>query len=96
MPIYEYEHEDGACDKEGKPNRFEELQSIKDEPLAACPHCGKPVHRIISLPGKPVMNVLSPSNLTEKGFTQYTRRDHGAYERTAGEEGPSRFEIPPE
>jgi putative FmdB family regulatory protein len=40
MPIYEYD-----CSKCG---RFEAMQSIKAEPLTACPTCGSPVKRLIS------------------------------------------------
>lgn len=41
MPIYEYRCK--GCKKE-----FEVLQKITDEPLAACPKCGKQVKRLIS------------------------------------------------
>ena len=41
MPIYEYRCK--GCKKD-----FEVLQKITDEPLAACPHCGKQVKRLIS------------------------------------------------
>lgn len=40
MPTYEYK-----CDRCGK---FEQWQSITDDPLAACPTCGGPVKRLIS------------------------------------------------
>lgn len=40
MPTYEYK-----CPKCGK---FEYQQSIKDDPLAACPTCGSEVKRLIS------------------------------------------------
>ena len=43
MPIYEYQ-----CD--GCADRFEIKQSMKDEPLTACPKCGKHVQRLISSP----------------------------------------------
>ena len=43
MPIYEYQCE--YCR-----DRFEFKQSIKDDPLTACPRCGKPVQRLISSP----------------------------------------------
>lgn len=43
MPIYEYQCE--AC-----PNKFEVKQSMKDDPLTACPQCGKAVQRLISTP----------------------------------------------
>lgn len=40
MPTYDY-----VCDACG--NRFEEWQKITDEPIALCPVCGGPVHRVI-------------------------------------------------
>jgi putative FmdB family regulatory protein len=40
MPTYEYE-----CEKTGK--HFEKFQSMKDAPLAVCPECGGPVHRLL-------------------------------------------------
>lgn len=43
MPIYEYQCE--AC-----PDKFEVKQSMKDDPLTACPQCGKRVQRLISTP----------------------------------------------
>ncbi|SLM49548.1 conserved protein of unknown function [Nitrospira japonica] len=43
MPIYEY-----LC--EGCAYKFEIKQSIKDDPIAACERCGKPVQRLISSP----------------------------------------------
>lgn len=43
MPIYEYLC--GEC-----AYRFEIKQSIKDEPIATCERCGKPVKRLISSP----------------------------------------------
>ena len=43
MPIYEYE-----CLQCGK--RTEWLQSMNDAPLAACPHCGGEVRKLISAP----------------------------------------------
>lgn len=43
MPIYEYE-----CLKCGK--RTELLQRLDEPPLAACPHCGGEVKKLISSP----------------------------------------------
>ncbi len=43
MPIYEY-----LC--EGCAYKFEVKQSIKDDPIATCERCGKPVQRLISSP----------------------------------------------
>ena len=44
MPIYEYQ-----CDSCSY--QFEVKQSIKDDPIATCERCGKPVRRLISSPG---------------------------------------------
>jgi len=43
VPIYEY-----LC--EGCAYKFEVKQSMKDDPLATCERCGKPVQRLISSP----------------------------------------------
>lgn len=43
MPIYEYQ-----CT--GCAYRFEQKQSIKDEPIRECPRCGKDVTKLISSP----------------------------------------------
>jgi putative FmdB family regulatory protein len=44
VPIYEYQ-----CDNCSY--HFEVKQSIKDDPIATCERCGKPVRRLISSPG---------------------------------------------
>lgn len=38
MPTYVYEREDGS--------RFEEIESMKADPLTTCPATGQPVHRV--------------------------------------------------
>jgi putative FmdB family regulatory protein len=43
VPIYEYQCD--VCTE-----RFEIKQSMKDDPLTACPRCGKQVRRLISSP----------------------------------------------
>jgi putative FmdB family regulatory protein len=43
MPLYEYE-----CDSCGK--RFERIQKFSDPPIAECPTCGGPVHKLFSSP----------------------------------------------
>ncbi|MBN1807914.1 MAG: zinc ribbon domain-containing protein [Planctomycetes bacterium] len=87
MPIYEYRAKCAcnACDYCREP--FEVRQKITDDPLQACPHCGAELVKLISTPGAPRENILSPSNLAEKGFTQYKRSGKGHYEKTAGQ-GP--------
>ena len=78
MPIYEYRHLGKviqACTKD-----FEVVQTMDDEPLEKCPRCGQPVQKLVSAfrAGK---NKLSASNLRDKGFKRYVRRDKGVYEQ---------------
>ncbi|MGH9362000.1 MAG: FmdB family zinc ribbon protein [Thermoanaerobaculia bacterium] len=85
MPIYEYEHEGAA--PAGCPERFEAFQGMAKSPLASCPRCGKPCRRVLStfgvaLGGK--SGLMSKRNLEAHGFTQFTRKGKGYYEKTAG------------
>ena len=42
MPLYEYQCE--TC------GRFEVIRKFSDEPLVACPTCGKPIQKLLSAP----------------------------------------------
>ena len=42
MPLYEYQCE--TC------GRFELIRKFSDEPVSACPTCGKPVQKLLSAP----------------------------------------------
>ncbi|MCJ7601116.1 MAG: zinc ribbon domain-containing protein [Desulfobulbaceae bacterium] len=75
MPIYEYEHLGREC-KLGR--HFEISQSITSERLTACPECGQPVKRLISL--CTVSTPKTNSDLKNHGFTKLVRRDNGVYE----------------
>ena len=75
MPIYEYEHLSREC-KLGR--HFEISQPITGEKLAACPECGQPVKRLISLCG--ISTPKTNSDLKNHGFTKLVRRDDGVYE----------------
>jgi len=44
MPLYEYQC-DGKCGR-----RFEIIQKFSDPPVAKCPNCGGPVHKLLSSP----------------------------------------------
>jgi len=86
MPRYEYQAKDPqqACDVCRQ--RFEVYQSMAEQPLTACPQCGRPVTRMISLcaagtqPSERAM--LSDKNLKEKGFTKLVNEGHGRFRRT--------------
>lgn len=90
MPIYEYEPDDGNCEKCG--GRFEVLQSIQDGPLAVCPDCGKPCHRVLSAfsMARDESKLLSAKNIERKGFARYERTGDGTYEKTCGK-GPAKL-----
>ena len=67
MPLYEFECP--ACDRV-----FEELRRSGDEAAAACPECGRPAPRIVS---------LSSFALKGSGFyaTDYVKRRPGTFKR---------------
>ncbi|MCX7803647.1 MAG: zinc ribbon domain-containing protein [Planctomycetota bacterium] len=84
MPIYEYAHDDGRCEK--GPDRFEVLQKMSDPPLGVCPRCGGKVHRLISDVSTTVYK-YSAKDAARAGFTQYRRAGKGIYEKEFGQ-GP--------
>ena len=63
MPLYEYECDNG--------HRFEMIRKFSDPPIAVCPTCGAPVHKLISSPA-----------FQFKGsgwyITDYARKDAGS------------------
>ncbi len=81
MPIYEYEvNGAGGCDICG--GSFELRRPADREPLAACPLCQKPVHKVIAQVNTPkVLKPTSVSDAKQAGFTVLKRRDKGTYER---------------
>ncbi len=85
MPIYEYAAADEGCDHCRE--SFEVVQRMADDPLTSCPECGQPVKRLLSSFSVSGGDPLSRSKLEAAGFTQYTRRGKGNYEKTAGK-GP--------
>jgi putative FmdB family regulatory protein len=86
MPIYEYEHLTKPC-KMGKV--FDLQQSLSDEPVKTCPHCGEPVQKIVSK-----INISCPRSdreLRDLGFTKLVKRDDGVYENVTARNGDSRY-----
>jgi putative FmdB family regulatory protein len=84
MAIYEYIHVEDS--KDCKPV-IEIIQKMDEAPLESCPHCGEAIRKKISLPGKHVEgkgNIMSDSNLKEKGFTKYVKSGDGKYQKAAG------------
>lgn len=83
MPIYAYEALVPGCPHcaEG----FEVLQDLDEPPLAACPQCGREVHRVIGEVAMKVRVASDPESAARKGFTTYRRVGKGQYEKVAGE-----------
>jgi len=75
MPLYQYAHVEapGACE-----DPFEVLAG-HGEVLTECPRCGCAVRKV---PAGFVAarDVLSSSNIKDKGFQRLRRRDKGVYE----------------
>ncbi|MCK4342043.1 MAG: zinc ribbon domain-containing protein [Phycisphaerae bacterium] len=85
MPTYEYQAADRqqACDHCRA--RFEVRQSMHDQPLRKCPHCGGPVVRMISRCGISTRpsekSLLSDKNLKAKGFTKLVNEGGGKFRK---------------
>ena len=87
MPIYEYEHNGNLA--VGCQKRFDALQTLNEQALAACPKCGRSCRRVVSTFAtvKSERAMMSSKNLDRLGFTQYKKAGDGHYEKTAGK-GP--------
>jgi len=85
MPTYEYQACDPSQSCEYCRWRFEVVQSMNDPPLTACPRCGKPIQRSISLcavsTAKSVKSMLGDKNLKEKGFTKLVNEGGGKFRK---------------
>lgn len=85
LPTYEYQTADPkhACDH--CRTRFEVRQSMRDQPLAACPQCGGKIDRLISACGISTTPsgraMLSDKNLKSKGFTKLVNEGGGKFRR---------------
>ncbi len=85
MPTYEYKASSAkGCDHCRE--RFEVQQSMKDDSLTACPKCGAPIERIISLcaisTAQSSKSMLSDKNLKAKGFTKLVNEGGGKFRKT--------------
>ncbi len=85
MPTYEYQAVDPQSGCEQCRERFEVQQSMRDDPLAVCPACNKPVQRLISLCGmssaQSTKSMLSDKNLKAKGFTKLVNEGGGKFRK---------------
>ncbi len=86
MPVYEYQAQDAERGCSHCRERFEVRQSMTDEPLTTCPHCGGAVRRLISLctvaTAQSAKSMLSDKNLKEKGFHKLVNEGGGKFRKT--------------
>ncbi len=86
MPTYLYECGNPSCPSGGM---FHEFQSMRDDALAVCPHCGGRVSRVICPVG--LAAPTGDSELKDKGFAKLVRRDKGVYENVTAMDHESRY-----
>lgn len=86
MPAYLYECENHRCSSGG---RFEAFQSIHEDALTVCPHCGKTASRLVVPVG--LAMPTGDGALKDKGFAKLVRRDKGVYENVTAMDHESRY-----
>ena len=86
MPTYLYGCGNPACPSGGE---FSVHQSMKDDPLPVCPHCGGAAEKLIA--PSYVSAPTSDTSLRDKGFAKLVRRDKGVYENVTALDGESRY-----
>lgn len=90
MPVYVYEIPTTG-------ERFECVQSMRDDPLTVHPESGEPVRRVIQVPNLGLKHtagkekkLLSNDHVAKSGFTKYEKdKVTGQYNRVAGTKGPA-------
>ena len=81
MPIYVYEAEEASAGCSRCRDSFEVRQSISDAPLAKCPDCGSPVHRVIQAPALGRSKTDLAYRAKRAGFHALKRIGKGEYEK---------------
>lgn len=83
MPTYEYRPAKTGQGCDHCRNGFEVVQSMSADALTACPECGGPVQRVISLVAistrQSTRSMLSDKNLKSKGFTKLVNEGGGKF-----------------
>ena len=86
MPRYVYECTAAECPSGGL---FEEFQSMSEDALTVCPHCGGAVSRVVCPVG--LATPTGDAALKDKGFAKLVRRDKGVYENVTAMDHESRY-----
>ena len=86
MPMYEYKATDPQKSCYRCREGFDARQSMDDPPLTACPECGSPVQRQISLCSMYTtqcsLYMISDKNLKAKGFHKLVNEGGGKFRKT--------------
>jgi putative FmdB family regulatory protein len=85
VPVYEYEPDDRHCFM--CDGRVAVIQSVHEEPLKYCPHCGLEVRRVISKVAIKIEGQTTDDKAARKGFTTFRKSEKGVWEKIGGE-GP--------
>ena len=86
MPRYIYECENPSCPAGGV---FQAIQSMLDDAISICPHCGSKASRLVCPVG--LATPTGDSELKDKGFAKLVRRDKGVYENVTAMDHESRY-----
>ena len=81
MPIREYIACDPARGCAHCRKGFERIESIDEEPVAACPQCGRKIHRRISAPRVGRSQSGLDDRARQAGFHKLKRTGKGEYEK---------------
>jgi len=85
MPTYVYKVVESAKGCETCSGGFEIDQSMNDEALKSCPHCGAKIRRVITgvniSTTKSTKELLSDKNLKRHGFTKLVNEGDGKFRK---------------
>jgi putative FmdB family regulatory protein len=85
MPTYEYRATDPSAGCEKCADGFELIQRVSEPLCSACPICGGPVKRVISLfsvSTRPsTRSLLSDKNIKRHGFTKLVNEGEGKFRK---------------
>ena len=86
MPRYFYECVNPECPSGGS---FDLYQSMAEDALSVCPHCGGETFRVIAPVG--LSTPSGDAKLRDLGFAKLVRRDKGVYENVTLMDHESRY-----
>ncbi len=88
MPFYEYKTKEDGCPQ--CVDVLEVSQSILDDPLRECPHCGKEIVKLLSVPGGIIIGNRAPNQYNDCKGVKYWRDKNGTRHKVTNADGRSR------